>query len=61
MANPLVEFSIAARFAARALGKRLSGSNTPAPDTAAFESQMQAALVALPAGVVRDDTNQGVR
>lgn len=54
MANPLVELSIAARFAANALRRRLTGQLEPAPDIESFESQMRAALTAAGPSVIRD-------
>jgi hypothetical protein len=53
MPNALTDLTVAARFAARALGRRLRGEIDPDPDVEAFESAMEAALAALPAGVVR--------
>lgn len=53
MPGPWVDLSVAARLAARAFATRLRGDFEPPPDLDAFESGMQRAIEALPAGIVR--------
>jgi hypothetical protein len=53
MAGPTTELTIAMRFSARALGRRIKGEAEPQPDLEAFEAEMERTLAALPGGVVR--------
>lgn len=53
MPGPVTELTGAARFAARALGRRLRGELDPEPDLDAFEAKMERALQDLPDGFAR--------
>lgn len=52
MTNPLIDLTVAAKFAMRALATRLRGDFEPAPDLVAFETAMNEAIAALPPGIV---------
>jgi hypothetical protein len=53
MPSPLVDLSVAARFAGRALARRLRGDVEAELDRAAFETELERGLANLPPGVVR--------
>ncbi|HEY8123649.1 MAG TPA: DUF3047 domain-containing protein [Myxococcota bacterium] len=54
MPGALIDLSVAARLGLREAGRALRGLREPEPDLDAFESELERALAALPAGVVAE-------